>query len=169
MAQTGVIIKNLSAIESLGRVSVICSDKTGTISKNEMTVEMFWINNKEYKVTGSGYDPEGTILENGNESNLKENSTFIKFIDSSVLNNNAKLTYEDVKVRLKESKEIAVRKALGSPTEASLLVLAEKAGYFHYDLKNKYSILKEFSFSSEIKRMTTVCKLNIDDTKIVAF
>ncbi len=169
MAQSGVIIKNLSAIESLGRVSVICSDKTGTITKNEMTVERFWINNNEYQVTGSGYDPEGIILENGKEMTLKENPTFIKFIDSSVLNNNAKLVYEDVKVQLKESKEIAVRKALGSPTEASLLVLAEKLGYIPYDVKNKYLILKEFSFSSEVKRMTTVCKLKADDTNIFAF
>ncbi len=169
MAQSGVIIKNLSAIESLGRVSVICSDKTGTITKNEMTVENLWINNKEYQVTGSGYDPDGIILENGNNVSLKENSTFIKFIDSSVLNNNANLVYEDVKVRLKESKEIPVRKALGSPTEASLLVLAEKAGYIPYDIKKKYLPLKEFSFSSEFKRMTTVCKLNDDDTTIIAF
>ena len=169
MAQSGVIIKNLSAIESLGRVSVICSDKTGTITKNEMTVERFWINNNEYQVTGSGYDPDGFILENGKEMSLKENPTFIKFIDSSVLNNNAKLVYEDVKVQLKESKEIAVRKALGSPTEASLLVLAEKAGYIPYDVKNRYSILKEFSFSSEFKRMTTVCKLKTDVTNIIAF
>ena len=169
MAQSGVIIKNLSAIESLGRVSVICSDKTGTITKNEMTVERIWINNNEYEVTGSGYDPEGNILEDGNEMTLKENLTFIKFIDSSVLNNNAKLVYEDVKVRLKESKEIAVRKALGSPTEASLIVLAEKAGFIPYDLKNRYSILKEFSFSSEFKRMTTVCNLNGDETSILAF
>jgi Ca2+-transporting ATPase len=169
MAQSGVIIKNLSAIESLGRVSVICSDKTGTITKNEMTVERIWINNNEYQVTGSGYDPEGIILEDGNEKSLKENSTFIKFIDSIVLNNNAKLVYEDVKVRLKESKEITVRKALGSPTESSLLVLAEKAGYIPYDLKKKYSILKEFSFSSEFKRMTTVCKLNGNNPSIIAF
>ncbi|MHA1458935.1 MAG: cation-translocating P-type ATPase, partial [Promethearchaeota archaeon] len=169
MAQSGVIIKNLSAIESLGRVSVICSDKTGTITKNEMTVERFWINNNEYEVTGAGYDPEGIILENGKEMSLKENPTFTKFIDSSVLNNNAKLVYEDIKVQLKKSKEIAVRKALGSPTEASLLVLAEKAGYIPYDVKNKYSILKEFSFSSEVKRMTTVCKLKADDTTIIAF
>ncbi len=169
MAQSGVIIKNLSAIESLGRVSVICSDKTGTITKNEMTVERFWINNNEYQITGSGYDPEGIILENGKEMSLKENPTFIKFIDSIVLNNNAKLVYEDVKVRLRELKEMAVRRALGSPTEASLLVLAEKAGYIPYDVKNKYSILKEFSFSSEIKRMTIVCKLKADDTNIIAF
>jgi len=169
MAQNGVIIKNLSAIESLGRVSVICSDKTGTISKNEMTVEKFWINNMEYQVTGSGYDPDGTIFENGNKKTLRENMSFQKFIDSSVLNNNAKLVYEDVKVRLKESKEIAVRRVLGSPTEASLLVLAEKAGYTPYDVKNQYIILKEFSFSSEIKQMTTICKLKADDTKIIAF
>jgi len=169
MAQSGVIIKNLAAIESLGRVSVICADKTGTISKNEMTVERFWINNMEYQVSGSGYDSDGIIFENGKEVALQENSSFQKFIDSSVVNNNAKLVYEDVKVRLKESKEIAVRKALGSPTEASLLVLAEKAGYTPYDVKNQYVILKEFSFSSEIKRMTTICKLKADDTKIIAF
>ncbi|MFW9951107.1 MAG: cation-translocating P-type ATPase, partial [Candidatus Thorarchaeota archaeon] len=169
MAQSGVIIKNLSAIESQGRVSVICSDKTGTITKNEMTVERIWINNKEFQVSGSGYDPEGIIFEDGNEVILKENPTFIKFIDSIVLNNNAKLVYEDVKVRLKESKEIPVRRALGSPTEASLLVLAEKAGYIPYDLKIKYSILKEFSFSSEFKRMTTVCKPKGNNTHIIAF
>ena len=169
MAQSGVIIKNLSAIESLGRVSVICSDKTGTITKNEMTVERFWVNNNEYEVTGSGYDPEGFILENGKEMSLIENPTLIKFIDSSVLNNNAKLVYEDIKVKLKGSKEIAVRKALGSPTEASLLVLAEKAGFIPYDVKNKYSILKEFSFSSEVKRMTTVCKLKTDESRIISF
>ncbi|NHJ20161.1 MAG: cation-transporting P-type ATPase [Candidatus Lokiarchaeota archaeon] len=169
MAQSGVIIKNLSAIESLGRVSVICSDKTGTITKNEMTVEMFWINNKEYHVSGSGYDPEGMIQENGKATELKENPTFIKFIESSVLNNTAKLVYEDVKVRLKESKELAVRKALGSPTEASLLVLAEKAGFLPYDLKKQYTLSKEFSFNSDLKRMTTVCKLNENDSEFLAF
>jgi len=77
--------------------------------------------------------------------------------------------YEDIKVQLKESKEIAVRKALGSPTEASLLVLAEKAGCIPYDVKNKYTILKEFSFSSEVKRMTTVCKLKGNGTNSIAF
>ncbi len=169
MAQSGVIIKNLSAIESLGRVSVICADKTGTITKNEMTVERFWINNKEYHVSGSGYDVEGVILENNNEVELKNNLTFQKFIDSIVLNNNVKLIYEDVKVRLKNVNEMAVRKALGSPTEAALLVLSEKAGYINYDIKDKYEVLKEFSFSSEIKRMTTICKHKSNPKDIFAF
>ncbi|GAG98933.1 unnamed protein product, partial [marine sediment metagenome] len=152
-----------------GRVSVICSDKTGTISKNEMTVERFWINSIEYQVTGSGYDSDGIIMESGKEVSLKENSSFQKFVDSSVVNNNAKLVYEDVKIRLKESKEMAIRKALGSPTEASLLVLAEKAGFTPFDVKNQYIIVTEFSFSSETKMMTTICKPKIDEGTIFAF
>ncbi|MHA1491275.1 MAG: cation-translocating P-type ATPase [Promethearchaeota archaeon] len=160
MAQSGVIIKNLSAIESLGRVSVICADKTGTITKNEMTVKKIWINEEEYDVSGSGYDDEGKILKEGQTIDFNDNPTFQKFIDSIVLNNNAKLIYEDFKVRVGEMREKAVRMTLGSPTEAALLVLAEKAGYLPYDIKRNYEILSEFSFSSEIKRMTTICKLN---------
>ncbi len=169
MAQQGVIIKNLSAIESLGRVSVICSDKTGTITKNEMTVEKFWINEKEYEVTGSGYDAEGEILKNGNQIELEKNATFQMFIDSMVVNNNASLVFEDVKVRLRDLKEKAIRKALGSPTEAALLVLAEKVGYFTYDLKNNYEVTAEFSFSSESKKMTSICKLISEDSNLYAF
>jgi len=169
MAQNGVIIKNLSAIESLGRVSVICSDKTGTITKNEMTVEKFWINNIEYTVTGSGYDSEGIILLDETPTNLNNNSTIIHFIDSCIMNNNAKLIFEDVKVRLKDMREIAVRRALGSPTEAALLVLAEKIGYVPYDIRTKYDVLKEFSFNSEAKKMTTICQSTNDKNSIYSF
>ena len=157
MAQMGVVIKNLSAIESLGRVSIIASDKTGTITKNEMTVEKFWINEQEYHVTGSGYEAEGQIFKEDNQVRLTDNETFARFLDAIVVNNNAKLEFEDVKVKLKDKKEKAVRRARGSPTEAALLVLAEKAGLHTYDIKNKYNITKEFSFSSEMKKMTTLC------------
>ncbi|MFX1358609.1 MAG: HAD-IC family P-type ATPase, partial [Promethearchaeota archaeon] len=71
--------------------------------------------------------------------------------------------------RVKDRKEMAIRKALGSPTEASLLVLAEKAGYITYDIKSKYQFVKEFSFSSELKKMTTICKHNEDSEAIYAF
>lgn len=169
MAQHGVIIKNLSSIESLGRVSVICSDKTGTITKNEMTVEKFWIGDEEYQVSGSGYDPEGEILKNDVPIILKDNAYFNKFIDSIVLNNNAQLVFEDVKIRLKERREMAVRRALGSPTEAALLVLAEKSGYHIYDLKRKYTLIAEFSFSSELKRMSSICKYNENNDEIYVF
>ncbi|MFX1310676.1 MAG: cation-translocating P-type ATPase [Promethearchaeota archaeon] len=169
MAQNGVIIKNLSAIESLGRVSVICSDKTGTITKNEMAVEKFWINGAEYEVTGSGYDAEGEIQKDGKIIDLTENSTFQKFVDSIIVNNNARLAFEDVKVKVGEMREKTIRRALGSPTEASLLVLAEKAGYNTQEVKKKYDIVQEYSFSSEFKRMTTVCNLFEEKFELFAF
>ncbi|KKL95051.1 hypothetical protein LCGC14_1858500, partial [marine sediment metagenome] len=162
MAQSGVIIKNLSAIESLGRVSVICSDKTGTITKNEMTVEKFWINNEEYDVSGSGYEGEGEISKEGAQISLNDNLTFQKFINSMVVNNNSQLVFEDFKVRVGDKKEMAVRRALGSPTEAALLVFAEKAGYIPYDIKKQFNLLTEFSFSSELKRMSSIYKLDKD-------
>ena len=157
MAKNGVIIKNLSAIESLGRVSVISSDKTGTITKNEMTVEKFWTNGVEYNVTGSGYELDGEIQKDGKNVDLKDNPTFQKFIDSIVINNNAKIVIENVKVKVRDIREKLIRRALGSPTEASLLVLAEKAGFNIDSIKKNYNIVKEYSFSSEFKRMTTVC------------
>jgi Ca2+-transporting ATPase len=169
MAQSGVIIKNLSAIESLGRVSVICSDKTGTITKNEMTVEEFWINEHDLKVTGSGYDSDGHIIKKGSSIKLRKNPTYSRFIDSMVLNNNAKLVFEDVKIKKQNISSKAIRKALGSPTEASLLVLAEKLGAIVYDVKSKYEILVEYPFKSEIKRMTTVCRNIENESEIYAF
>ena len=146
MAQSGVIIKNLSAIESLGRVSVICSDKTGTITKNEMTVEKIWINDDEYDVSGAGYDYEGKLYKDGEIVNLTDNLTFQKFIASMVINNNTMLVYEDVKVHAKMEKKKAIRRALGSSTEAALLVLAEKSGYNIFDIRKIYSKFYEFEF-----------------------
>lgn len=170
MAKNGVIVKNLAAIESLGRVSVICSDKTGTITRNEMTVEYFWINNNEYSVSGSGYDADGIILnDQGEQIDLSRDETFMKFVDSCVLNNNAELVYEDVPVRLKDINHVAVRKALGSPTESALLVLAEKAGQLTYDIKAKYDKKREFSFNSEVKRMTTICQSKADSNLYYIF
>ncbi|KKK40933.1 MAG: Calcium-transporting ATPase 1 [Candidatus Lokiarchaeum sp. GC14_75] len=169
MAQMGVVIKNLSAIESLGRVSIIVSDKTGTITKNEMTVEKFWINEHEYTVTGSGYEGDGQIFNQDNQVSLTDNETFIRFLDAIVLNNNAKLEFEDVKIRLRDKKEKAIRRALGSPTEAALLVLTEKTGLYPYDIKNKYHIIKEFSFNSEIKRMSTICEASEEDEERFVF
>jgi len=169
MAQSGVIIKNLSAIESLGRVSVICSDKTGTITKNEMTVEKFWINDNEYEVSGAGYDNEGKLYKDGREVNLTNNLTFQKFIVSMVINNNTMLVYEDVKVHIKMEKIKSVRRALGSSTEAALLVLAEKSGYNIFDIRQIYSKFYEFEFNSELKRMTTICKSINLNTNIIAF
>jgi len=168
MAQSGVIIRNLSAIESLGRISVICSDKTGTITKNEMTVKKFWLNNTEFEVTGSGYDSEGEILKKGAKYSFSSD-TFSLFIDSMTLNNNAKLVFEDIKIITNDIKTKAIRRVLGSPTEGALLVLVEKAGFIIYDIRKKYQIETEFPFDSSLKRMTTICKSNDKEQQLYAF
>ncbi len=168
MAQNGVIIKNLSSIESLGRISVICSDKTGTITKNEMTIKKFYMNDSSFTVTGSGYDADGTILKN-EHSYTFHSDTFEYFIDSMVVNNTAKLSFEDVKIKTRDAETKAVRKVMGSPTEGALLVLAEKAGFNPYDIRQQYEKLKEFSFDSTLKRMTTICRSKNDKGRLFAF
>ncbi len=162
MARSGVIVKNMAAIESLGRVSVIVSDKTGTITRNEMTVGFFWINNHEFSVSGTGYEADGEIFDDGMIADFTHDLTFKRFIDSIIINNNAKLIRDNVKIRAKDKKQISVRRAVGSPTEAALLVLVEKVNIIPQDVKQDYTNLKEFSFNSELKQMTTVCKLNSD-------
>ena len=77
--------------------------------------------------------------------------------------------FEDVKVRLRDLREKAIRRALGSPTEAALLVLAEKAGYYIYDLQKRYEIITEFSFSSESKRMTSIYKPTMGNPDSLVF
>lgn len=169
MANTGVIIKNLAAIESLGRVSVICTDKTGTITKNEMTVKKLWINTEEYDISGSGYDPIGEVSLFSNRMDLSSNGTFEKLIASMILNNNASLIYEGIKIRASNYNEMSVRKALGSPTEASLLVLSEKLGYDVSDVRKNHRLLREFSFSSKLKKMTSIVYPRYDKSELYVF
>lgn len=158
LAKSGVIIRNISAVEAMGRVSIVCSDKTGTITQNQMTVQKVWFNNKLLRVTGSGYDKEGTIYENGTAIELEKEPYFHLLLESGVLNNNASINEERVAVKLKGQKFKVVRRALGAPTEAALLVLAEKAGLDPVAMNYEYELLQEFSFDSAIKRMTTIRK-----------
>jgi Ca2+-transporting ATPase len=159
LAKSGVIIRNLSAIESMGRVSVICTDKTGTITKNEMTVQKFWFDDKVFEVTGVGYDNEGDIKINGTKIKFREKNHFDLFIKSMVLNNTSSIIKEDVKVKAKKLVTKTIRRALGSPTEAALLVLAEKAGFNIEKLRDEFIPIQEFSFDSSVKRMSTIYKI----------
>ena len=88
MAKSGVIIKNLSSIESLGRVSVICSDKTGTITKNEMTITKIFADDKVIDISGSGYKPEGNFYCDKTPVNPKEVRLLL---DIGYMCNNAKV------------------------------------------------------------------------------
>ncbi len=157
MAHHGVIVRNLASVDSLGRVSVVCSDKTGTLTKNQMAIEYVWTNNSIFKVTGSGYDPEGDIFFMDDPKNLVIVTRIDDFpelkqlLTSGFLNNNSALVKNEIEV---SGKIIPKYSVIGSPTEGALMVLFQK-GMGDYILES-YQQLKEFPFDSSIKRMSKV-------------
>jgi len=157
MAQKGVIVRELSRTESLGRVSVVCSDKTGTLTKNEMTITKIWTVSKEYEVSGYGYDPEGTVHFSWNKVNPVENKELDMLVYSGYLNNNCVLNKQVVGT-LGKTKSITTWSIIGLPTEASLKVLGKKYNPDIDDNTDDYKFIYEFSFDSSIKRMSKLYK-----------
>jgi len=157
MAQKGVIVRELSRTESLGRVSVVCSDKTGTLTKNEMTITKIWTVSKEYEVSGYGYDPEGTVHFSWNKVNPVENKELDMLVYSGYLNNNCVLNKQVVGT-LGKTKSKTTWSIIGLPTEASLKVLGKKYNPDIDDNTDDYKFIYEFSFDSSIKRMSKLYK-----------
>jgi len=143
LAKRNAIIRKLSSAETLGATTVICSDKTGTLTKGEMTVRKIYVNGKMLDVTGAGYEPKGEFLENGTSVNLKENGELALLLRASALCTNA---YYDGK------------SVIGDTTEGALIVAAAKAGMTKKDMEGLSPRVHEVPFTSERKRMTTVHK-----------
>ncbi|TFG00586.1 MAG: cation-transporting P-type ATPase [Promethearchaeota archaeon] len=160
MAKTGVIIRNLASVDSLGRVSVVCTDKTGTLTRNQMCVQHIWSNGHIFEVTGEGYTPKGEIkYKNGGVSsqaieNINEYPYLKLLIISGFLNNNSALVKSEVETAGKETKIVDKWKIIGSPTEGALVVLFQKIMGNH--LLDEYQLIDEFPFDSSIKRMTKI-------------
>ncbi|MFX1237359.1 MAG: cation-translocating P-type ATPase, partial [Promethearchaeota archaeon] len=170
MAKNGVIIKNLSSIEALGRVSVLCSDKTGTITQNEMVVDKFWINGKEFEVEDISVSQLTNLKGETIFQELEEDSTFQIFISSLVANNNAELVLDkniapSSSLRLNPN----IRKGIGSATEISLLNLVGYLGFNLTEIKDNIKLLVQFPFKSELKRMTSICLLGEQDNSAFIF
>jgi P-type Ca2+ transporter type 2C len=146
MVKKKALVKKLSAVETLGSTTVICSDKTGTLTRNEMTVRKIYLGEKTIDVSGQGYSPEGDFTYLGGQF-LKDDFDLQLLLRIASLSNNASL--EKVEGRWK---------ILGDPTEAALLVTASKAGIWRGLIEKQYPRLAEVPFSSERKRMTTVHK-----------
>ena len=155
LSRNQAIVRNLSAVETMGRISIICSDKTGTLTQNEMTVQKIFYNNTNYEVSGHGYDPEGNIFLNGQKVNVLQDIYLWKLLINGVVNNNADLVEEEIAIKKGTIKKI---KVLGTPTEGSLLTLAKKGNINPKIERSNYEILKEYSFSSERKRMSKIVK-----------
>lgn len=156
MAKRNVLIRRLPAAETLGCTTVICSDKTGTLTKNEMTVTRIYSGGKGYQVTGVGYEPSGKFILGDKEillnpGNSEGHNGLIETLKAGYLCNNATLARENGRHHI-----------IGDPTEGALLVSAAKAG-----LANKYPRLDEIPFDSQVMYMATLNKTNGENVAYV--
>lgn len=141
LAQRNAILRKLSSAETLGAVTVVCSDKTGTLTKGEMTVREIYVDRKTIEVTGVGYDPKGEFLLWGNPLTLGEMPSLDLILKSSTLCSNA--IYDAGKI-------------LGDTTEGALIVAAAKLGFDKEKIEKESPRVHEVTFSSERKRMSTI-------------
>ncbi len=145
MAKRNVLIRRLAAIETLGSVTAICTDKTGTLTRNEMTATSAFIGFNDYEITCVGFVPEGTFIKEGRGIDPADDDPFIQAVKIGGLCNNAKLYKEKETWRL-----------FGDPTEGALVVLAYKAGIDLDLLNNTVPGVFEIPFDSASKLMVTL-------------
>ncbi|KIL41143.1 ATPase [Gordoniibacillus kamchatkensis] len=158
MIKRRAIVRKLPSVETLGCASVICSDKTGTLTQNKMTVTHLWSSGQVLEVTGDGYSPYGTIHKGGVQLDVRKDPMLSRLMQVSVLCNNAKLREEEAESRKKKGKEAAekVWSISGDPTEGALVVLGAKAGFTTEALQDTYKRTHEFPFDSDRKRMSVI-------------
>lgn len=149
MSERNAIVSRMSIIETLGEITMICADKTGTITKGEMTVKFIFTGSDLYKVQGSGFEAFGKITKNDVEVDIGKQQDLKQLLEASILCNNSEIerTGEDNEYR-----------AIGSPTETALLILGAKAESF----KENYLCerINEYPFNSERKMMSTLYRKN---------
>ena len=149
MARRNAIIRKLPSVETLGSVSVICSDKTGTLTRNEMTARQVITAKNTYQIEGTGYEPNGKILKENQEFEIEKDKVFFKFMQCLRLSNNSSLEQ-------KENKQWDVS---GAPTEGALLSLSFKAGLEDFKAKRVDTI----PFESDHKFMVSKNKIDQQD------
>ncbi len=150
MAKRHALVKNLNSVETLGETTVICSDKTGTLTQNQMTVTNIILPNREFEVTGRGYVNNGKVQFNGADVELTAQPQLDKLLQIAALDNDTRVQTDDK----------SVGKILGTPTEAALIVVAKKAGISADELSHQYRRLKEYTFDSSRKRMSTINQID---------
>ncbi len=141
MVKRHALVRKLPSVETLGSTTVICTDKTGTLTCDQMTVRKIYVNNKIIEVTGSGYETKGVFLINNKIIDPKPLNLLLKI---GTLCNDASLTEDGI---------------IGDPTEAALIVSAAKASLLKSDLEKKNPRINELGFDSERKRMSTLHKM----------
>lgn len=153
MVKRNALIRRLPAVETLGSVSVICSDKTGTLTKDEMTVRKILVAGQTLNVSGSGYAPNGAFSRNG--SVVEPSGSLMMLLQAAVLASDAHLTRKTNGDEPGQA-SLANWDIKGDPTEGALIVAAAKAGLDKPDLDARFPRADEIPFTSESKRMTTL-------------
>jgi P-type Ca2+ transporter type 2C len=159
MVKRHALIRKLPAVETLGSTTVICSDKTGTLTQNKMTVVQLWTKNKRIKITGEGYSLAGKFLLDDSSFDPLSDTGSSLLLYGSLLCNDAKL--EDVD----DEKGIKTWRMIGDPTEGAMVVAAAKAGFWRKDSDGSCPRIMEIPFDSERKRMTTIHDMSCLDQK----
>jgi len=145
LSKRNSLMRRLPTVETLGSTTAICSDKTGTLTRNEMTISRIWYPGKDVDVTGTGYEPKGDFLVNKKRIDSSKDKTLTELLRTGTLCNNASLE------RHKGEWQI-----IGDPTEGSIIVVSEKADQHHDNVVRDYPRKKEFPFTSERKMMSTI-------------
>ncbi|MFW5982196.1 MAG: cation-translocating P-type ATPase [Halanaerobiaceae bacterium] len=159
LAKRNAVVKKLSSAETLGSTNVIATDKTGTLTKNEMTVKTIWYDEKEYEITGLGYKPEGDILDSdtGKVLSDEELDKLSCLFEAATMASNAEIHPPD--------DNHANWYPIGDPTEAALITLSTKLGMRSESEDKENPEIHEFSFDSDRKRMSSI--RDIEDKNIL--
>ncbi len=158
MARRHAVVKRLSSVETLGSCTVICTDKTGTITRNQMTVTEVWASRRLVNVTGGGYEPVGEFLHEGHLVTDAERDAIVPVLRIGHMCNTA---------RLNQSTDGPP--VLGDPTEGALLVVAAKAGLNREADERTRPIVRTLAFDAHRKRMSTVHRSPAPDGRLVAY
>ncbi|HQE81495.1 MAG TPA: cation-translocating P-type ATPase [Candidatus Hydrogenedentes bacterium] len=145
MVKRNALMRRLAAVETLGSTSVICTDKTGTLTKDEMTVRKVFVAGRVLDVSGTGYEPAGHFSRGG--LTLEPTEALKALLRAATLASDAHIVYSEQEERWRVK---------GDPTEGALVVAAAKAGFKKADLDEEYPRVSEIPFTSETKRMTTL-------------
>jgi len=149
MIKRHALIRRLAAVETLGSASVICSDKTGTLTQNQMTVVRLWVDDRTFGVTGEGYSPRGDFTANGEKVDLEDYPGALTTLWAGALCTDAYLEES-------RDEETPASRIVGDPTEGALVVAAAKAGVHKPELEEAFPRVCEIPFDSERKCMSTV-------------
>lgn len=149
MVRRNALIRRLQAVETLGSATAICSDKTGTLTQNQMTAVRLYLNNMRLEVTGEGYQPSGGFSADGREVDPRDYPDLMALLRGGLLCSDAQLEKEDDGYRM-----------VGDPTEGALVVAAAKAGLWREEVEGQLPRVAEVPFDSERKRMATVHQMD---------